>query len=265
MTQNGMLSNITINYNGKQLKSSTKFRKGNNKLIVFIHGLGCSKESFEDVWYSSNFKNYSILTFDLIGFGNSSKPHDFSYTIEEQAEICKLLLDKFQYPTIHIVAHSMGGAVGLLLTEMIKDNLASFINVEGNLIGEDCGISRRTAKISFEKFKNNMFNRLKFVAKSSDESDSKLWAKMLETSDPLGFYKTSESLVEWSDSNKLLKIFHSLQLNKSYIYGDKNSQMNILDELIDIKKISISNSGHFVMNDNPSEFYQTIYKLLANR
>ncbi len=143
--KNAMLSNITINYKGKQVNLSTKFRNSNNELIFLIHGLGSSKESFEHIWDCSLFQDYSILTLDLVGFGNSSKPNDFSYTMEEQAEICKLLLDEFEHPKIHIVAHSMGGAVGLLLVESLKDRLISFINIEGNLVGEDCRLVSKRA------------------------------------------------------------------------------------------------------------------------
>lgn len=259
-----MLSNIIINYKGKQINLSTKFRNSNNELIFLIHGLGCSKESFEHIWHYSLFQNYSILTLDLVGFGNSSKPHDFSYIMEEQAEICKLLLDKFEHPKIHIVAHSLGGAVGLLLAESIKDRLASFINIEGNLVSEDCRfVSRRAIGFSLQDFKDNKFHKMKSASKASKDFGIRLWAEMLETSDPLGFYESSKSLVKWSDSNRLLQIFNSLELNKVYIYGDKNSQMDVLNQLLSIKKISISNSGHFVMNENPDEFYRKLYTILA--
>ncbi|MCY6355935.1 alpha/beta fold hydrolase [Clostridium sp. ZS2-4] len=259
-----MLSNISINYKGTQINLSTKFRNINNELIFLIHGLGCSKESFEDIWHYSLFDDYSILTVDLVGFGNSSKPHDFSYAIEEQANICKLLLDKFQHPKIHIVAHSMGGAVGLLLAESIKDRLATFINVEGNLVSEDCRfVSRRTIGFPLQDFKDNKFHKMKSASEASENSGIRLWGKMLENSDPLGFYKTSKSLVEWSDSSRLLQIFNNLGLNKIYIHGDKNSQMDVLNQLLSIKKISISNSGHFVMNENPDEFYIKLHTILA--
>lgn len=259
-----MLSNITINYKGKQVNLSTKFRNSNNELIFLIHGLGSSKESFEHIWDCSLFQDYSILTLDLVGFGNSSKPNDFSYTMEEQAEICKLLLDKFEHPKIHIVAHSMGGAVGLLLVESLKDRLISFINIEGNLVGEDCRlVSKRAIGFSLEDFRNTMFHKMKSSCKASEDFSAKLWGEMLENTDPLGFYKSAQSLVKWSESNDLLRMFNNLELKKAYIYGDKNSQMDAIKQLVSIKKISISNSGHFVMNENPDEFYRKLYAILA--
>jgi len=64
----------------------------------------CTKKSFE-------FNDFSLLAIDLIGFGDSSKPQNFSYTMENQAEICKLVLDEIKANKVHIVSHSMGGAI----------------------------------------------------------------------------------------------------------------------------------------------------------
>lgn len=263
MDQHGETFKSIINYNGKLFEISNKFRNGNDDLIMFIHGLGCSRDSFEHVWDLSEFQNYSLLSFDLVGYGDSSKYMEFSYSMEEQAELCSLLLNQFQHEKIHIVAHSMGGAIGLLLAERIKDKLASYISVEGNLIGDDCGIvSRKTVGYSFEEFENKLFDKLIMSSRFSKDNSAKLWGEMLAKCDPLAFYKSSQSLVEWSDSNKLLESFINLKVNKRYIYGDKNSQMDVLNMLKNIERISISNSGHFVMSDNPSEFYKKLHNII---
>jgi pimeloyl-ACP methyl ester carboxylesterase len=145
----------------------------------------------------------------------------------------------------------------------MKDKLASYISVEGNLIGADCGlISRRTISYSFETFPNKMFDELIAINKSSEEYSARLWAEMLEKCHPLAFYKSSESLVEWSDSNRLLECFINLKSKKAYIYGDKNCRMDILNMLGDISKVAVPGSGHFVMNDNPNEFYKEVSKLV---
>ena len=142
---------IKINCKQKDFELSLKLREYSREFIIFIHGLGCTKESFDDLWnFTALFKDLSLLTFDLVGFGNSSRPKDFSYTMEDQAEICKVLLDTFKPDKVHLVAHSMGGAIGLILAENIRDKAASFINIEGNLISEDCGpLSRKATSASF--------------------------------------------------------------------------------------------------------------------
>ena len=258
---------ITISYQQKNFELSTQLRDGSRELIIFIHGLGCTKESFDNLWdFTGLFKGFSLLAFDLPGFGNSSRPEDFSYTMEDQAEVCKVLLDRFKPAKIHIVAHSMGGAVGLLLAEKIGEMVASFINVEGNLISEDCGpLSRKSISVSFEEFNAREFDELKSLVRMSRDKSSKLWLSWCEKSDSLAYYKTSRSLIEWSENGNLLKIFEKLKVNKAYLYGAKNSEMKIIDRLHTIRKIPISHSGHFCMIDNPKEFYSTIAEILSTR
>lgn len=258
---------LKITYQQKDFELSIRLRNGSRELIIFIHGLGCTKESFNNLWdFTGLFKGFSLVAFDLPGFGNSSRPDDFSYTMEDQAGICKALLDSFKPDKIHIVAHSMGGAVGVLLAEKIGERAASFINIEGNLISEDCGpLSRKSISISFEEFSAREFDELKSLVKMSRDKGSKLWLSWYAKSDPLAYYKTSRSLIEWSESGNLLKIFKELKINKAYLYGAKNSEMKIIDRLHTIRKIPISYSGHFCMIDNPKEFYSTIAEILSTR
>jgi len=70
-------------------------------------------------------------------------------------------------------------------------------------------------------------------------------------------------LLEWSESNELLEKFLNLKINKAYLYGVENSDMPVLKILEDkVKLIQISNSGHFMMLDNPIEFYNTLIKTI---
>jgi pimeloyl-ACP methyl ester carboxylesterase len=248
-----------VNYQGKQFELSARHKETGGELILFLHGLGCTKESFDDAFDFPQFADYQLLAIDLVGYGGSSKPQDFSYSMEDQAEIAGLILDEIEIQRIHVVAHSMGGAIGLLLVENISDRLASFINIEGNLIAEDCGlVSRNTAGIPFEEFRDTVFDKLR-------SKGPKPWRELSVKSDPLGFHRSSISLVEWSDCEKLLEVFRRLDVTRAYVYGDQNADMDIIPRLEGIRKIAVSNSGHFVMNDNPAEFYALVYAIASGR
>ena len=160
----------------------------------------------------------------------------------------------------------MGGAIGLLLAEKLSNKLISFTNIEGNLVSEDCGLlSRKTISVSFEEFKKNVFAELKSEIKELNNKSSKLWLEWIEKSNTLAFYSSSGSLVKWSDSRKLLAKFKNLKTKNVYFYGDKNSEMKVLNELGNMRKIEIYNSGHFVMNDNPEQFYTRLGDLIGGR
>ncbi len=263
-----MEERIEVNYKGSNLEISFNLRKEAEEPIIFIHGLGCSKESFKDVWNLPEFKKYTILTFDLLGFGDSSKPKWFSYTMEEHAEICKLIVEKLGLEKIHLVGHSMGGAIGLLLIEKIPSKIVSFINLEGNLIGEDCTYSKEAVRYSLEEFEKRVFEEFKSRIKDSKDLaastslSTRLYYNWLSQSDAYAFYRSSESLVKWSDSRKLLKMFVELGIKRWYVFGEMNKDLPVIEMLGDVPKIEIANSGHFMMCDNPEETYKRVLEIL---
>jgi pimeloyl-ACP methyl ester carboxylesterase len=248
-----------IGFQGKHFELAVRHRETDDELILFLHGLGCTKESFDEAFAAAQLRNSHLLALDFVGYGDSSKPRVFSYTMEDQAHIIHLMLTRIDARKIHIVAHSMGGAIGLLLAENIPGEIASFINIEGNLIAEDCGlVSRKTASMSFEEFSDRVFDKLR-------AKGPRPWREQSVKSDSLAFYRSSVSLVEWSDGEKLLEIFEKLNTPKVYVYGDRNADMKIISRLEETRKISISNSGHFLMNDNPAEFYALVHEVVTGR
>lgn len=256
---------VSIGYGGRDLLISVNVRQAGDELILFIHGLGCAKEAFMGVWNIPALRDYSIVAFDLIGFGDSSKPADFSYAMEEQAAICRELLSRFRYEKLHLVAHSMGGVIGLLLAEKAADRLFSFVNVEGNLIAADCGMSRRVASVSYGVFEKRLFHGFREMARRSINRGERGWAMWSKKSDPLGFYRSAKSLVGWSDRGDLLGSFIRLRCSRAYFYGEANAHLEVLNLLEGVEKVCISRSGHFPMSDNPSEFYARVAEVIRSR
>ena len=229
-------------------------------MLLLLHGLGCSKESFRDIWFRDEFSDYSIMSLDFLGFGDSSKSDKFSYKMEDQASVCAKVVNEISSKKVHIIAHSMGGAIGLLLPASLLNSALTFANLEGNLISEDCGIvSRKTISVSFQKFEKEGLPNLKDLSKSLGEG-----RLFLDSALPLGFYKSAESLVRWSDNGELISRFKNLPCRKSYFYGEKNSDMVVLHRLNSIEKVMIGSSGHFMMNDNPDEFYSRLRTFLSS-
>ncbi|MCP3922405.1 MAG: alpha/beta hydrolase [Desulfobacterales bacterium] len=247
---------LSINYNEENYKVSTSYREGGDQLLFFIHGLGCSKDSFIDVFKYDFFSKYSILTIDLPGFGNSEKKDLFPYKMEDHADICAEVLKLFSFNKLHIVAHSMGGAVGLILCKNYNLPVETFANLEGNLITSDCGIiSRRAATLSYKEFYDNLYPEL-----MKNKRDGRFF---IHESSPKGFYESALSLVKWSDSGELIKIFKDLPCKQNFFYGSHNQDMEILKQLYEIEKTAIEDCGHFMMNDNSDDFYLKVKKFIG--
>jgi len=253
------LMKFSIVIDGQSNEIVANVRDTGKDLIFLIHGLGCSKDSFHHIWNISDFDDYSILALDLAGFGESSKSKKFSYTMEAQARICAEILTKFSYKKLHIVAHSMGGAVALLLPDDILNETKTFTNVEGNLIGADCGIiSRKIISVPPAVFESDIYPELR----DKFNSFGKGYAAIDSTSADV-LYKSAESLIAWSDSNKLLEKFLGLSCRKAYFFGDENTDLLSVTRIGEVQKVRIKQSGHFSMNDNPKAFYRELYKFIT--
>jgi hypothetical protein len=109
-----------------------------------------------------------------------------------------------------------------------------------------------------EKFEKDVLPDFKNLSKNL--GDGRFF---LDSALPFGFYKSAESLVDWSDSGELLRRFIQLPCNKCYFYGQENAGMAVLGRLDGIEKVMIGNSGHFLMNDNPDAFYPRLREFLS--
>lgn len=255
---------IDLRYKGLDLPLPCSFHDGKESILIFIHGLGCSRESFIDLWRYPEFQKYTCIVPDLLGFGEAPRPGAFSYAMEDHAGVCRALLDHFPGAPVSVVGHSMGGAIGVILAGMIPERIASFFNVEGNLFRTDCSVSRSAASVmDFSRFRDNLFRSIRILTPGKMEKGTELWAGWIEKSWPDGFNRSARSLVEWTDSGELLKGFLELRARKAYVCGERNSRRKILERLQGIRIISISGSGHFPMNDNPDEFYRVLAAFLS--
>ena len=143
---------LEISYKGQTLDLATQFRESGGDLLVFIHGLGCSKEAYDGAWDHEVLNNYSLLSFDLPGFGASPRPTDFSYTLEGQATVLDQVLQQLSKYHVHLVANSWGPIIALLLPQATLTKLASFVNLEGRMVIDDVGNARKAADVSFQEF-----------------------------------------------------------------------------------------------------------------
>ncbi len=230
-----------------------------NDLLLFIHGLGCNADSWAGLAPYKDQISCPVLAPNLPGFGNTPAPDGFSFSMEAQADWLADHLRTRSFKRLHIVAHSMGGAVGLLLPDLFLHRTENFVSVEGNLIGEDCGlVSREAAATPLDQFKNKDFPQL-----LERWSRLRIQGVALEQTTAEVFHASSRSLVAVSESGKLKRRFLHLPRRKAYFYGGKNEHLPVLRKLPKELLYRIPDCGHFVMQDNPKTFYRTLIDWLS--
>ncbi|KIQ64726.1 alpha/beta hydrolase [Kitasatospora griseola] len=83
---------------------------------LYLHGLGASSPVY---WAAAAahplLTGRRSLLLDLLGFGISDRPTDFAYTLEDHADAVATALDAAGVTGAEVVAHSLGGAVAVLL------------------------------------------------------------------------------------------------------------------------------------------------------
>ena len=256
---------LNITCRNQSLKVAYFRRMGFKKNILYLHGLGCAKEDFKGAVESEALRNHTLISFDFPGCGGSPYPENLTLNMDDLVEITHMAITRLNIDRCVLVGHSMGGLVGLLYSEKYGSHAGAFVNVEGNLAGEDCFISRKTMTYDFHEFNEIAFPRFIKKQLESQNAGFKKYGEILEKySSAKGFYDYCPSLIQYSDKGKLIERFLQLQVPKLFIYGSENRTLSYIPQLrqggCPIEEIPGSN--HFPNYDNPAEFYRVISKFL---
>ncbi|OHB24926.1 MAG: hypothetical protein A2X84_04075 [Desulfuromonadaceae bacterium GWC2_58_13] len=103
-------------------------KKGNPPLVL-VHGLG---DLASDTWrplIPELAKSYHVVTFDLPGFGRSSKQNSL-YSPGNYAAFVKWVIDTYVGAPPILVGHSLGGAVALRYAGTYPDSLSRLVLID---------------------------------------------------------------------------------------------------------------------------------------
>lgn len=253
---------LQVPYKGEPYKLSVRLRPPLDNLIVFLHGWGGAKECFDGAFSSDVLENYGICAIDLLGFGESDRPVEFSYDLQDQANIVARAINSLRAKKVYLVGHSMGGGIGTLAAPLIT-NLVLFIDADSNLAPNGSGIDALlVSKQPLWLFRAFTLPLIKILLRLHPKRPMRVWAKWFGESSPLALHKSIQSLVKWSDSRELLPRFKALQ-QKIYIYGERSKRKNdVVPELDASIVYEVPKSSHALMNDNPDAFYEAIARII---
>ncbi|MHB2015877.1 MAG: alpha/beta fold hydrolase [Candidatus Xenobia bacterium] len=86
---------------------------GQGPPMLFVHGWSQSVRCWDAV-AAQLAETHHVVRLDLLGFGSSDKPYNFSYRVEDLALLVKDFMEDQQLEDVTLVGHSLGGAVSLL-------------------------------------------------------------------------------------------------------------------------------------------------------
>lgn len=112
-----------IFYISEKLQSSSK----KTTTLLFLHGFPSSSFDYAKIWSQFSDKHNEqndinqLVTFDYLGYGFSSKPLNYEYTIFDMADMVDRLLLHLNVHSVVLVAHDVGDTVAQELIR--RDNL----------------------------------------------------------------------------------------------------------------------------------------------
>ena len=212
----------------------------NDTLVLFLHGWGCSMESFKyfERFFSSQF---NVLNVDLYGFGDSKLPlTDFG--VYDYAKNIYLLLKKFKFNKLVIVCHSFGFRVATVLTTCFDLDVSSLIVTGGAGLKPRFNLKIKL-KIIINKVLKKHFKK-KNVSGSVDFNDAnvalrKVLVKVVNQHlDYLVCKIKVKTVLFWGVNDKETPIYMAKKINK----------------MIDNSRLKMLKGGHFAFLENKLYF-----------
>lgn len=78
--------------------------------LLLLHGFPTSSRDYHKMW-DALAEKFSLVAFDMIGYGFSAKPVNFDYTTFNQVDILQALIEHLRVENLHILAHDYGNTI----------------------------------------------------------------------------------------------------------------------------------------------------------
>jgi len=98
----------------------------NGKTVLLLHGKNFSGFYWEPTIEFLSQQGYRVIAPDQLGFGSSSRP-DIHYSFHQMAQNTKALFDHLGIQQVVVIAHSMGGMLGVRFTLLFPETVEKLV------------------------------------------------------------------------------------------------------------------------------------------
>lgn len=127
----------------------------NGQTVVLLHGKNFCGSYWEKTISDLSKEGFRVIVPDQIGFGKSSKPKTYAYTLQALAQNTQSILKKFKITKYIVVGHSMGGMLGIRYALMYPDQVTKLLLIN------PIGLEDWKLKIPYHGVEENYQNELK--------------------------------------------------------------------------------------------------------
>jgi pimeloyl-ACP methyl ester carboxylesterase len=254
-----------------------------DKKIVLLHGFGTSLHTWDDIKELFPKDEFTLYLIDLKGFGNSSKPEDGKYTIEEQSKIVKQFITDINTDSLYLIGHSFGGAVALLtqislLDEKSKTKIRKLILI-------DCLAYVQDMPVFIEHLRTPVVNKLTFLLPNKFRADyilnkifydkSIINEKLIDryatfyVGDEIDYtFITSAGQINPNEYEKIIDAYKNIPTQCLIIWGKNDPVLSVDNgirlskELPNARLEIIDECGHVPQEEKPGITFNKIYSFI---
>ncbi|MES9943258.1 MAG: alpha/beta hydrolase [Candidatus Thiodiazotropha sp. 6PLUC2] len=242
--------------------------------VVMVHGLGDEASTcWEDILHRLK-KDYFVFTFDLPGFGRSTKGNAL-YSPVNYARLIHQLAEKHVGKPFHLIGHSMGGAISLQFTHSYPADVKTLTLIDAAGILHRLAYTKYLAPLGVDKVLDqyNVLNERK-VTDLAGALMSALEKRAPINMDLLINLEPFRSKVLRSDptsiaglalvQNDFSRIPETIHQPTLIIWGDQDKIAPlrtgyVLESLLpDARLELLPNGGHIAFIEQPQRFHELL-------
>jgi len=199
--------------------------------LLFIHGNSMSKELFNNQLNNEEFKSYRLVSFDLVGFGESSSSEEPTkeYNVPFYAELIRNVIQDLNLQNVYLIGHSLGGHIAIEFAGHYGDEINGFIAVGTPPLGIPADIPAAfqpnpvanilfQAKLSEEEIKSFSEN----IASPAHQSEV---VASIQSADPIAREKIGESIINQNYLDEII-VLKEVKMPYALIYGGDDKLCN---------------------------------------
>lgn len=86
------------------------WEEGRGPTLLLIHGFPTASWDWHKIW-DDLVDRFRVIAIDMIGFGYSAKPHDYIYSLTDQARLHEAFFEEMNIQNAHLFVHDYGNSV----------------------------------------------------------------------------------------------------------------------------------------------------------